>query len=130
MALVATFLRHQANSLVATAVDFSLMIALVNIAGVSPTVATAFGAACGACVNFLLGRIWVFRATDGTAIPQAGRYALVSAGSLLLNTMAMHIFTGVLHVPYVAARVVISFVVSVLWNFPLQRTFVFEAHLR
>jgi putative flippase GtrA len=130
MALAATFLRHQANSLVATTVDFTVMIAIVSIAVASPTVGTAVGASCGAFVNFLLARFWVFRSTTAGPFAQAGRYAVVSAGSLVLNTAAMHLFTGILEVPYVAARAAISFVVSVAWNFPLQRVFVFEAHLR
>lgn len=130
MALASMFLRHQANAIVATTVDFTLMIALVSVARMSPTLGTAVGAACGAGVNFLLGRFWVFRSTNTAAIGQAGRYALVAAGSLLLNTTAMHFFTASLEVPYLAARVAISFVVSVAWNFPLHGVFVFEADLQ
>ncbi|HSO34337.1 MAG TPA: GtrA family protein [Labilithrix sp.] len=123
-------LRHQAGAVVATVVDFSIMIALVSLAGASPALGTAFGAASGGVVNFLLGRRWIFRATSHGAAPQAGRYAMVSAGSLLLNTGAMHVLAGPLHHPFVAARVGVAVLVSVLWNFPMHRTFVFGARTR
>lgn len=127
MSLATMLLRHQANSTVATAVDFSTMITLVSMAGAPPAVGTAVGAATGGVVNFLLGRRWVFRAGGRTATPQAARYALVSLGSLLLNTAGVHALAGLQHFQYVAARVVVALMVSILWNFPMQRSFVFGA---
>jgi putative flippase GtrA len=118
-------IRHQAGSIVATIVDFTVMIALVSLAGAAPAVGTAAGASCGGIANFLLGRRWIFRATQHHPAGQAGRYAMVSLGSLVLNTCGMHVLASVMHQPYVAARLAVSFVVSVLWNFPMQRSFVF-----
>jgi putative flippase GtrA len=125
--MLPALLRHQAGAVAATAVDYSLMIALVSVVGVPPELGTAAGAACGGVVNFFLGRRWIFRATEHRSAPQAGRYALVSLGSLLLNTAGVYAFAG--HVPagYVAVRVVVSLAVSLFWNFPMQRTFVFGA---
>lgn len=85
------------------------------------------GAACGGISNFLVGRRWVFRATGYRTAPQAGRYAVVSLGSLLLNTAGVQVLTSRVLVQYVAARVAVSLAVSVLWNFPMQRSFVFRA---
>ena len=120
-------LRHQAGAAVATVVDFSMMISLVSLAGASAALGTALGAASGGIVNFLLGRRWIFRATDHRTGAQAGRYAMVSLGSLLLNTGAMYVLAGSLRYPLVGARVVVAVLVSVLWNFPMHRTFVFGA---
>jgi putative flippase GtrA len=125
MVTVAVLLRHQAGSMVATVVDFAVMIALVSLVGAAPAVGTAVGAASGGVVSFMLGRRWIFRATEYHPAPQAGRYALVSFGSLVLNTCGVHVLAGLMHYPYVAARLAVSFAVSVLWNFPLQRGFVF-----
>jgi putative flippase GtrA len=119
--------RHQAGAVVATAVDFTVMIVFVSVAGAPPELGTAVGAATGGVTNFVLGRRWVFRATDRHPLPQAGRYFVVSLGSLLLNTAGVHVLASVLHFQYVAARVAVSFLVSLFWNFPMQRTFVFGA---
>ena len=70
--MVHVLLRHQAGSVIATIVDFSVMIALVSLAGAAPALGTAVGAASGGTVNFLLGRKWIFRATHHHPAPQAG----------------------------------------------------------
>jgi putative flippase GtrA len=118
-------LRHQMGAAAATAVDYSVMIALVSGLSAPPALGTAVGAATGGVLNFVLGRRWIFRSTHSQAAPQAQRYAMVSFGGLVLNTCGVHVLAGVLHYPYVAARVAVSIAVSLLWNFPMQRGFVF-----
>jgi putative flippase GtrA len=118
--------KHQIAALLATAVDFAVMIALVELASASPVVATVIGAACGAVTNFTLGRTAVFGATHDRIHAQALRYALVSATSLGLNALGMYLLSDKLGAHYVAARLATSLLVSVAWNFPLQRHFVFR----
>ncbi len=124
--MIAALGRHQAGALVATAVDFGAMILLVEAAGVSPVLATAVGAACGAVTNFAMSRGWIFPKHDGNTAGQAGRYAAVSAGSLALNTAGEALVHGVLGVPYLLARAIVAVLVSVAYNFPLHRAFVFR----
>lgn len=119
-------LRHQAGALVATAVDFSTMIAIVELLRVSPVLATACGAAAGAVTNFVMSRGWIFPQHDRRTAAQAGRYVAVSAGSLALNTAGEALVNGVLGVPYALARVVVAVLVSVAYNYPLHRAFVFR----
>jgi putative flippase GtrA len=126
MATVASLARHQAGAFVATVVDFGTMTLLVELAGASPVLATAIGAACGAVTNFTMSRGWIFPRHAGTTSSQAGRYAAVSAGSLALNTAGMALVHGVLGVPYLFARAMIAVLVSVGYNFPLHRAFVFR----
>lgn len=124
---VAALARHQAGALVATAVDFGTMTLLVELAGARPWVATAIGAACGAVTNFAMSRGWIFPRHQGGGAGQAGRYAMVSAGSLALNTAGEALVNGVLSVPYLLARALVAVGVSVAYNFPLHRAFVFRA---
>lgn len=119
--------RHQLASVVSTAVDFGTMVLLVSGIGVDPVPATAAGAACGALTNFTLGRRWIFRAHDGSATSQALRYAIVSGASLGLNTFGewlVHVKAGQ---QYVVARAIVAVVVSLAWNFPMHKWFVFRA---
>jgi putative flippase GtrA len=122
---VALLVKHQASSFLATTVDFGVMILAHEIASLSPTLSTVVGATCGAIVNFMLGRHWTFRATSDRAHAQAVKYAVVSATSLALNALGEHLLADRLHVQYVVARLCVALAVSVLWNFPLQRAFVF-----
>jgi putative flippase GtrA len=121
-----TLWRHQLGAFGATAVDFASMIVLVERAGVSPVAATALGATMGAVTNFLLGRVWVFRRHSGHWAGQAVRYGLVSAASAGLNAAGEHLMHDDAGVQYVLARVFVSVAVSLLWNFPMQRRFVFR----
>jgi putative flippase GtrA len=122
-----TFARHQAGSIIASAVDFSTMIACVSLLGVHPAVATAGGAALGATVNFLLGRHWIFPEGRATAGGSAVRYALVSAVSLGLNSAGEYVLVSLARVQYVFARVLVAIAVSVAWNFPMHRGFVYRS---
>jgi putative flippase GtrA len=118
--------RHQLASLVATAADFSAMIALVELARCSPVLAAALGATFGAVVNFVLNRRWVFASAAEPLGGQALRYALVSAASAAWNALGEHTLFKVLGLHYVWARVIVSVAISLGWNFPMQRYWVFR----
>ena len=121
-----TLARHQLGSLTATAVDFGVMIGAVSGLGLSTDLGTAIGAVCGGVTNFSMGRSWIFRGQSGHLGRQALRYALVSAASAAWNTLGEHFMTTAAHQPYVFARALVAIAVSLLWNFPMQRHFVFH----
>jgi putative flippase GtrA len=118
--------RHQVASVVSTAVDFGVMTLAVELLHRPAVVATLAGASSGALTNFQLGRHWTFGAGDDHVAPQALRYALVSAASAALNALGEYAVHDRLGVQYFAARAVVAVAVSLLWNFPLQRHFVFR----
>lgn len=119
--------RHQLGAVLAGGADFVAMILCVEALGWSPVAGTAAGASIGALTNFCLGRAWIFRglAPDEPA-GQAVRYAVVSAASAGWNALGEHFLHDVARVQYVLARALVAVTVSVLWNFPLQRRFVFR----
>jgi putative flippase GtrA len=121
------WMRHHAASIIATGVDYLVMISCVELLGLGPVAATPLGALSGALTNFTLGRRFTYRTTDVPAPSQAWRYALVSAASLGLNTAGEYLFQHILHIEYLLARVISSVIVSNAWNYPMQRYFVFSA---
>jgi len=118
--------RHQLGAIASTVVDFAMMILLVEVLGLSPVIGTAISAPCGGMSNFALGRAWVFKRHAGRASSQALRYTLVSAASAGWNTLGEHAVHDVAKVEYVIARGIVAIAVSLLWNFPMQRHFVFH----
>ncbi|SRR5579883_452933 len=118
--------RHQMGSAVASAIDFCAMILCVEALRLSPVLGTAVGATLGAATNFGLGRMWIFRLQTGHPAPQALRYGLVSAASAGWNSLGEHVMHDRAHLQYVLARALVALAVSLLWNFPLQRRFVFR----
>jgi putative flippase GtrA len=118
--------QHQLSSLVATGVDYCIMIACVSLFGLSPVLGTVLGALFGAVTSFTLGRRWVFDARRGDLSGQALRYAMVSTVSLCCNAGGEWLLLR-LGLHYILARVVASTVVGIGWNFPMHRHFVFRA---
>ncbi len=117
--------RSQTASLTSTLVDFGSLIFLVEIARVWYVAATAIGAFLGAVINFMLGRHWSFTAENDSVRGQAIRYAVVSAVSLLLNSLGVYLLTEYLEIHYAISRAIAAILIGVLFNFPLQRRFVF-----
>jgi putative flippase GtrA len=121
------FSKAQISSLCATLVDYGLMVLLVEKAGFRYPFAVMIGAFAGAVTNFLMNRHWSFRASSGGLGGQALRYALVSAGSLLLNTLGVILWTEIFQFHYVQSKVVTSILVGLLFNYPLHRDFVYRS---
>ena len=125
--LLALLGKHQIASIVSTAVDFGVMVLVVEVLGRSPVVGTLVGATCGAITNFQLGRHWTFQARHEHAGTQGLRYALVSGASAAWNALGEYLIHNLLGVPYLLARAIVAVTVSFGWNFPMQRYFVFRA---
>ncbi len=124
--LLVSLKRSQIASLTATAVDFGSLIFLVEFGRVWYVAATATGAFAGAVVNFTLGRHWSFMAEHQNIRGQAIRYAAVSGGSLLLNSLGVYLLTEYLKIHYIISRAIAAALVGLLFNFPLHRRFVFR----
>jgi putative flippase GtrA len=109
----------------ATLVDNAIMLVAVGIAALRPPAATALGAACGAAVGFLCGRLFIFDGRRHAAAPQALRYAAVAVVTIVGNVAGEALLVR-LGCAYYVARVLVAAVVGVCWSYPLQRTFVFR----
>jgi putative flippase GtrA len=120
------WLRHHTTAIVATAVDYVVMIVLVELARVGPVPATAVGALAGALTSFTMGRHFTYHVADVPVRGQAWRYALVSAASLGLNAGGEYLFFHLVGLQYLMARVITSIIVNNAWNYPMQRFFVFS----
>ncbi|MFT3933463.1 MAG: GtrA family protein [Chitinophagaceae bacterium] len=124
-----TFLKAQAAAITGSAIDFLVFTIMAHLIGNTPdqlSIATAIGAFCGGLLNFLIVRKWVFNEGQKGAHIQAGRYILVWAGSILLNASGMYLVTYFTNINHIVARVLVSIVVGVTYNYFLQKRFVFK----
>lgn len=116
-------LRAIVSAFVATSSDLLLVMALV--ASTAPAwLATGLGCVLGAAINFSLNRVWTF-ASQGAPVPQAARYTLVSVTSALLNAGGVALLLLVPWPDYRLAWLVVRGIVFLLWNYPLQRDYVY-----
>ncbi len=119
--------RGTVAAVVATVLDFGVVVALVSGLGLAAWFATGLGALIGAEVNFTLCRHWAFGGADDPAAPQAFRYGVTSGSSAALNAGGVAVLSILPAVPYPAAWAVVRLVVFLVWNYPLQRDDVFGA---
>lgn len=120
-----SFLRAQLAAISATAVDFGTLILWVEGLGLFYAYGVPVAAALGAITNFLMNRYWSFEASHLPAGPQVFRYAWVSLGSLILNTVLVYSVTEFLDVQYIGSKAIVSLVVALFYNYPLHRYFVY-----
>ena len=107
-------------------IDYLTFLLLLHVAGVWYVYANMIGAAFGAITNFILGRYWAFQSKEDKIAHQAFRYALVSTGSLILNTVGLYLLTEYSPLAPEPAKVIVGIIVAVTYNYLMQKKFVFR----
>lgn len=136
------FLKASASSQIASWVDMGLSFVLFSVVGLTAYdgfFSKAIGAATGGIVNCCINYKWTFQPKDCSKRAVAIKYVMVWVGSLLLNSFGTAFVTGLLgdlalldsweistDMRFMVAQLAVSLVVSICWNFMLQRFFVFR----
>jgi len=117
------FLRYSGAGVVGTALQYAVLILLVEFVGLGAVAASNVGAILGAVVNYRLNHRYTFASqkAHGQALP---RFAMISAAGLVLNTVALTVLLAFVGPHYVVAQVAVTAVVLVagflanrLWTF-------------
>jgi len=120
------FLKAQLSSLMATAIDFLVMICLVEVFKLHYTLGVIVGAMAGALTNFLVNRYWSFEVADKPVKQQSFKYLLVWTGSVLLNVSGVHFLTRIFKINYIISKIAVSIIVGLSFNYVLQKKYVFS----
>jgi len=123
-------LRRQFSSFVlvggvATALHYSVMIGLKELAHAPVIPATLTGYVAGGLLNYALNRRHTF-ATDRSHAQAGWRFAVVAAGGFSLTWALMALLTGALAIPYILAQMFTTGVV-LIYNFIAHRLWTFRA---
>ena len=120
------FFRYVFVGGIATVVDWGVQYGLTE-AGIHYLVSAVFAFFAGLAVNFLLSKIFVFKAEKarvGTALEFAA-YAAIGAAGLLLTVGIMYVLTDLLHLHYMLSKVAATFIV-LFWNYFARKKLVYE----
>lgn len=120
------FSKAQASAQLATLTDFGVSILLYEVFGVWYVAATFIGAVTGGIVNCMLNYRWVFGSDGQKKRYVALKYLLVWTGSILLNTAGTYVLTELSGHYFVIAKAIVSVAVALLWNYQMQRFFVYR----
>jgi len=119
------FARATLTSVFTTALDFALLALLVECFSVNVALATFLGTVLGSSSNFLINRRWAFRGGAGHPAHQAFRYLITQVGSSAIHTGGVWLATRA-GVEYLVAKVVVACLAYLVWNYPMNRAFVFR----
>ncbi len=120
-----TFLKAQAASFTATASDYVVTYLCVSIFGLWYIAGSVAGTVIGGVVNFYMGRNWVFNAENKDLKSQILKYVLVWCGNLAIVTGGIYLLTHYFNVNYMVSKLIISGVIGTLYNYFMQKKFIF-----
>ncbi|MBQ8047139.1 MAG: GtrA family protein [Prevotella sp.] len=121
-----TFTKAQSSAGTATAIDFGITILLAKICGFDDTWSTFIGAVSGGITNCIINYRWVFHAEGQKKRYVALKYFLVWSVSIATNTLGTRYLSRLMNLDVVIAKAIVAACVAVLWNYQMQRTFVFK----
>lgn len=135
-----TFLRAQLSSQLASITDFGVTIILAKVADMYYVYSTFTGSVCGGIVNCIINYRWTFKAQGQNKKHIAIKYVMVWVCSILLNTSGTYALTELLGKIvwlrellgtmfddiFIVSKVIVSLLVGWIWNFNMQRLFVYK----
>ena len=131
------FLRAQLSAQFATLADFILTYVCFEWLGIYYLLATSIGAITGGIINCVINYKWAFATKDCQFKWVFFKYILVWIGSFILNVGGVyllvefmqnntHLWERASGFYLIIAKVIVSIIVSVGWNYVLHRYFVFQ----
>lgn len=134
------FMRAQVASQIASITDFSTTIIAHYVFQIFYVYASFLGSVCGGIVNCFVNYKFTFRSKDVQKHHIAIKYSLVWIGSIGLNTYGTYLGTELLkEFPplqnllghfvddvFVGVKALVSLIVGFLWNYNMQRFFVYK----
>lgn len=106
--------------------DYVAMVSCKEVVGIDAKDAIRISGALGAVVNFSLDRYWAFQKVDSPVGGQVWKFISVVLGGILLKPEATPFVSQVFGIDYKVGRLAVELVVSLGFNYPLQRYWVFR----
>ena len=118
-----TFARYVLSGGTATAIHYSILVVLVEIAFLDETLSTAIGYSSSSIIHYLILYYWAF----GSTAANAGafiRFCGVAGSSLLLNTAIFWVFLEIIGLWYLLAQVITTCLV-LAYTYTINSRFTF-----
>jgi len=127
---LATFTKAQGSAFIGGMVDYLTMIFFTELFHVHYTLSIIIGGIIGSVVNFSINKQWTFRSKDNpysnSVNIQSLRFVLVVINSIVMKDLGTYLITNQLHLDYKIGRLMVDLFVSLIFNFTLQKYWVFK----
>ncbi len=125
--VITQLLKSVAASLAAFAIDFAILVALTEAAGLHYLLSAGVSFLIGTTVSYVLSIAWVFPVRRFSS--KAAEYLLyiaVGAVGLALNEALLWVFTEAAGIFYMASKVIAAALIF-FWNFGARKLILFSA---
>ena len=120
--------RSSIASLISLGIEL-LLVQLFDSFRVEPLASFIIVQILGQIMTFTGNKYWAFEAKHtGKTVTEGSRAILVFGGSFVLNTVLSSFGSYALHIPPVLAFLGSQAVVWLVWNYPMNRWWVFRRH--
>ncbi|NGF57858.1 GtrA family protein [Parapedobacter sp. SGR-10] len=120
------FLKAQVSAFIGGVADFGIYSFCYSVLGVPAHISNAISGALGAVVNFTINRYWSFARTGQSIGSQLWKFIIVVLGSILLKSSGIYVLVEVLSCHYLLSKLIVELIVSLGFNFVLQKFWVFK----
>jgi putative flippase GtrA len=114
--------------------DYVIMILLTEVFGIHYTLSIAIACTLGAVMNFFVNKKWAFYSKNSFykfSLPQQlWRFLFVVVSSIALKMLGTYMLTRYVHIDYKISRLITDALVSTLYNYMLQRYWVFKDKIK
>ena len=121
--MLVQFLNFAWVGTVATALQYLVLIVLVQFGDLKPALASSLGYAAGAGINYLLNYYYTF-ASERRHFQAMLKFLTVAVIGLAVNSLIVAVATEKLRLHYLLAQVIATGVV-LMWNFSANRLWTF-----
>lgn len=125
-----TFAKAQISAFAGGVVDYLAMIVATELLGIHFTLSIVIGGIIGAAINFFINKGWTFHSKKSpyryAFLRQLIRFMVVVFNSIFLKASGTFFITYTWLLDYKLSRLIADLLVSVVFNYTLQRFWVFQ----
>jgi len=122
-----SFGKAQISAFLGGMVDYAIMVFCAELLGLHYIIGIIVGGIIGAGVNFSLNKYWTFSYEQKSNLrSQLLKFGCVVIGSIALKSVGTYTLTEILLLDYRISRLIIDLLVSLGFNYTMQRFWVFE----
>ena len=123
---VKEFLKAQLSAFLGGLSDFAIYTFCYKILFLAAPVSNMISGSLGAVLNFLINRYWSFNNQDTPVASQLWKFILVVIGSISLKSLGIHLMVDINHWHFLLSKLIVEIIVSLGFNFTLQKYWVFR----
>ncbi|GEM69078.1 CDP-alcohol phosphatidyltransferase [Sphingobacterium mizutaii NBRC 14946 = DSM 11724] len=120
------FLRAQLSAFIGGLSDFGIYTFCYTVLNFTAPFSNVVSGSLGAIVNFTINRYWSFGNTEKSIGSQLWKFIIVVVGSITLKSLGIHVLVDIWHLHFLLSKLIVEIIVSLGFNYTLQRFWVFK----